>query len=88
MHIALGTKRWDCIARAMHNDFEAVAFKLHPELESIKMKMLKCGALGAMLSGSGGAIFGLFNDRNSIASAVELLAADPLVKMIFQKETL
>jgi 4-diphosphocytidyl-2-C-methyl-D-erythritol kinase len=88
MLIALHAGRWEHIAQAMHNDFEAVAFRLHPELKSIKMKMIGCGALGALLSGSGGAVFGLFNDRAAITRAVEALAIDNSVKMIFQKETL
>ena len=88
MLTALRTGRWEYIAQAMHNDFEAVAFRLHPELESIKRKMVECGALGALLSGSGGAVFGLFNNRTAITRAVEAFVMDGSVRMIFQKETI
>ncbi|MFH1134267.1 MAG: 4-hydroxy-3-methylbut-2-enyl diphosphate reductase [Nanoarchaeota archaeon] len=44
----------------MHNDLEAVAFSLHPELAGIKK------ALGehALLTGSGSAVFGLFKGED------------------------
>ncbi|MGA2216158.1 MAG: 4-(cytidine 5'-diphospho)-2-C-methyl-D-erythritol kinase [Bryobacteraceae bacterium] len=46
------------------NDFEAVVFGQHPQLKSIKEKLLKLGAWRAMMSGSGSALFGLFPNRN------------------------
>ena len=53
---------------AGENDFERVVFDQHPELESIKRRLLKLGARPALMSGSGSAIFGLFpGARNSIA---------------------
>jgi 4-diphosphocytidyl-2-C-methyl-D-erythritol kinase len=45
------------------NDFEAVVFRQHPQLESIKGKLLKLGAWRAMMTGSGSALFGLFPGR-------------------------
>jgi 4-diphosphocytidyl-2-C-methyl-D-erythritol kinase len=45
------------------NDFEAVVFELHPQLESIKGKLLKLGARRALMTGSGSALFGLFPNR-------------------------
>jgi 4-diphosphocytidyl-2-C-methyl-D-erythritol kinase len=45
------------------NDFETVVFHQHPQLKSMKGKLLKLGAGRAMMSGSGSAVFGLFSDR-------------------------
>jgi len=53
---------WD-MESAWTNDFEAVVFRQHPQLKSIKGKLLKLGAWRAMMTGSGSALFGLFPSR-------------------------
>lgn len=88
MLTALRTGRWEYITQAMHNDFESIAFKLQPELKSIKRKIMECGALGALLAGAGGAVFGLFDDRSAVTDVVEALTIDKSIKMIVQKETI
>ncbi len=45
---------------SFRNDFEAVVFSRHPQLKSIKGKLLELGARPALMSGSGSAIFGMF----------------------------
>ncbi len=42
------------------NDFEKPVMDAYPEIESIKGKLIEKGALFAMMSGSGSAVFGLF----------------------------
>jgi 4-diphosphocytidyl-2-C-methyl-D-erythritol kinase len=42
------------------NDFEKGIFALHPELADIKAKLYTLGATYAAMSGSGSALFGLF----------------------------
>lgn len=49
--------------RGWINDFEMVVFSQHPQLKSIKGKLLKLGARRAMMTGSGSALFGLFANR-------------------------
>ncbi len=44
------------------NDFEKYAFEKHPELASIKEGFYKRGAFYAAMSGSGAALFGLFEN--------------------------
>lgn len=44
------------------NDFEAPLFKKYPELAEIKKKFYNEGAIFAALSGSGSAIFGIFDN--------------------------
>jgi 4-diphosphocytidyl-2-C-methyl-D-erythritol kinase len=53
---------WDT-SSGWANDFEAVVFGRHPQLESIKGKLLKLGARRALMTGSGSALFGLFPSR-------------------------
>lgn len=53
------------------NDFEGVVFKQHPKLGAIKKKLIRSGASPAMMTGSGSALFGLFEDRAHAAYAVE-----------------
>jgi 4-diphosphocytidyl-2-C-methyl-D-erythritol kinase len=59
--------RFQAVAQDMEtqwsNDFEAVVFRQHPQLKSIKGKLLKLGAWRAMMTGSGSALFGLFPSR-------------------------
>jgi len=51
------------------NDFETVVFHQHPQLKSIKGKLLQLGARRAMMTGSGSALFGLFPSRELRESA-------------------
>jgi 4-diphosphocytidyl-2-C-methyl-D-erythritol kinase len=53
------------------NDFETVVFRLHPQLKSIKGKLLKLGAQPALMSGSGSSLFGIFPTRELRDLAVE-----------------
>lgn len=55
----------------IRNDFETAIFPLAPELPRIKSALLDVGAFYASMSGSGSAIYGLFNDDNTLMSAAE-----------------
>ena len=44
------------------NDLEPIVFKEYPELSEIKKEMLTLGAKGALLSGSGSTVFGVFDN--------------------------
>jgi 4-diphosphocytidyl-2-C-methyl-D-erythritol kinase len=62
-HLALGGQRqlsWEQILEAAENDFEGPVFKTHPNLREIKEQLLDQGAEGALLSGSGATVFGVF----------------------------
>jgi 4-diphosphocytidyl-2-C-methyl-D-erythritol kinase len=51
------------------NDFEEIAEKAHPEIGHIRRELYRRGAYFASMTGSGSAVFGLFNDnRNSEAN--------------------
>lgn len=45
---------------ALNNDFESYAFEQYPVLEAMKVEMYQAGAFYAAMSGSGSAIYGLF----------------------------
>ncbi len=59
------------------NDFEAVIFQRFPELGGWKDRLVRAGASGAMLSGSGSAVFGLFPTRESATAATRAFDAFP-----------
>lgn len=44
------------------NDFEPSVFAAFPRLESLKRRLQECGAVYASMSGSGSALFGLFDE--------------------------
>ena len=58
------------------NDFETIVFRLHPQLKSIKGKLLKLGARLALMSGSGSSLFGIFQSRELRDRAVESLRTE------------
>ncbi len=51
------------------NDLEKVTVTLHPILNEIKALLLASGARGALMSGSGPTVFGIFTDRKSAGIA-------------------
>lgn len=51
------------LARRMYNVFEDVLDRRAGEINAIKSTLLDHGALGAVMSGTGSAVFGLFPDR-------------------------
>src|SRR3954470_12762225 len=73
---ALAGGRPDDLAVELHNDLEAAALSLRPELASIKADILQAGAYAALLSGSGPTWLGLAGDADharAIAGALEEL---------------
>lgn len=50
----------------MANTMEETVIKDHPQIAEIKEDMLRAGALGSLMSGSGPTVFGLFDDKNKL----------------------
>ena len=50
------------------NDFEQSVFTLHPEIGAIKQQLYDLGAVYAAMSGSGSAVFGLFQNEIDLAA--------------------
>jgi 4-diphosphocytidyl-2-C-methyl-D-erythritol kinase len=55
------------------NDLEAVTASKYPVITTIKEALLNHGALGALMTGSGPTIFGLFSDSNAASRASQAL---------------
>lgn len=64
-------------APGFENDFEPVVFDLHPRLEAIKRNLKKLGAWCVSMSGSGSAIFALFESREQAVEARRQWRAEP-----------
>jgi 4-diphosphocytidyl-2-C-methyl-D-erythritol kinase len=58
------------------NDLESVTIPAFPIIAGIKNSMLHHGALGAMMSGSGPTVFGLFQDRETAEQARAAITGD------------
>ena len=63
------------VARRMFNVFEDVLDRRQGEITSIKSALTGMGALGAAMTGSGSAVFGLFADEAAAQQAHQALAA-------------
>ena len=63
MVAALGAGDPARVGALLHNGLEPAIFALRPELEDAKGAVLRAGALGACLSGSGPTVFGLARDE-------------------------
>ncbi|MBW1958867.1 MAG: 4-(cytidine 5'-diphospho)-2-C-methyl-D-erythritol kinase [Deltaproteobacteria bacterium] len=73
------------------NDLETTAASMYPGIFTVKEALLRHGALGALMSGSGSTVFGLFSDSDKALKAKNVLAENDkwqlyLVDMI-TKET-
>jgi 4-diphosphocytidyl-2-C-methyl-D-erythritol kinase len=64
---------WEEVVPLMENDFEAALENSHPELGKIKRALLACGAEGALLSGSGATVFGVFKTEKTARQAEHAL---------------
>jgi 4-diphosphocytidyl-2-C-methyl-D-erythritol kinase len=72
------------------NDLEPTAVSMYPGIITAKESLLKNGALGALMSGSGSTVFGLFSDSDTAVTANRALAKNHkwqlyLVNMITNK---
>lgn len=61
-------------ARRMFNVFEDVLDRRQGEIPAIKSRLLDLGALGAAMTGTGSAVFGLFDDEAAAQAAYEQLS--------------
>lgn len=57
------------VCSILSNDLESVTIPAFPIIDDIKRAMVARGALGAMMSGSGPTVFGLFRDRENAEAA-------------------
>jgi 4-diphosphocytidyl-2-C-methyl-D-erythritol kinase len=65
---------WPSRAAQMINDLEAPIARHHPEIDHMRTALRRAGALAAAMSGSGSAVFGLFQKRDDALAAVDGLS--------------
>ena len=63
-------------AKSMGNILEEVAVRNYPKIREIKETFLAHGAMGAMMSGSGSAVFGIFDDPTKAEQSFEAFKGD------------
>lgn len=61
------------MAPLIYNDLEAVSLTKHNEIGQIKTGLKQAGALNALMSGSGPAVFGIFSDRATAEKAANIM---------------
>lgn len=61
-----------------HNDLESTVLAAHPELFFLKQSILKLGACAVAMSGSGSAIYGIFDNPHAARSAASVLRKERL----------
>lgn len=67
-------ERWSNPAReGFYNDFEPVAEAVLPEISHLKTRLTELGATFAMMTGSGSAVFGIFENEDATVPAAEAL---------------
>lgn len=71
------------VAASMGNVLEDVTIPMHPVIEDIKNEMKACGALNALMSGSGPTVFGLFESRAAAREAQRRIREKSLTKQVY-----
>lgn len=66
----VGIQQWQ---RLLANDLEEVTIGKYPEIKEIKDALSAVGATGALMSGSGPTVFGIFPDKDKAEEAFGLL---------------
>lgn len=59
----------ECLSNKMYNIMEESIIPEHPQIKEIKEAMIKHGALGSLMSGSGASVFGLYQDLDTMKFA-------------------
>lgn len=74
-HVGDAPATWEEVAAAARNDFEEVVPAKHPGISRALGALRASGASPALLSGSGGACFGIFADPGTAETVAETLRA-------------
>jgi 4-diphosphocytidyl-2-C-methyl-D-erythritol kinase len=62
-------KQWFNPENHLCNDLETVAASKYPQIYEAKKALIDCGASGSLMTGSGSAVFGLFDDFSTAQGA-------------------
>jgi 4-diphosphocytidyl-2-C-methyl-D-erythritol kinase len=67
MQEAIEAGDFSAVCAGLGNVLEDVTLKLHPEVQQLKEAMVKLGADGVLMSGSGPTVFGLVSKQSKVA---------------------
>jgi 4-diphosphocytidyl-2-C-methyl-D-erythritol kinase len=70
--LLLGRQAFDAVLHTC-NDLESFTLSVFPEIAAAKQALMELGAAGALMSGSGSAVFGLFDNLSKARSAKDHL---------------
>ncbi len=76
MTSAIYNNNHELIARELHNSLEEITFKMEPEIKKIKHEMINLGLDGALMSGSGGTVFGISKNKAKLKYVYEIMNDD------------
>lgn len=68
---ALRVSNLHALARALGNDLAPVTKRFVPEVRALEEELLRAGAVGAAMSGSGTAVYGVFDSETEARAAAE-----------------
>lgn len=80
---AMKKKDLSLLASRMGNVLETVTVPAYPVIDKIKKCMIDSGALGAMMSGSGPTVFGIFDTQAKARKAYRAVKAEQLAKQVY-----
>ena len=80
---AMKEKNLDLLCERMGNVLETVTIPAYPVIQEIKEHMMACGAAGAMMSGSGPTVFGIFHSPVQAKAAMKDLKVNGLTKQLY-----
>lgn len=61
------------VADILENDLEQIGISMCPQIGRIKERLIEAGALGALMTGSGSSVFGLFKSNEHACDALSAL---------------
>lgn len=64
------------VVSLLHNDLESVTFKIYPEVEKAKDLLCRYGAAGALMSGSGSTVFGVYSNKRAAEDSSAAMQKD------------
>jgi 4-diphosphocytidyl-2-C-methyl-D-erythritol kinase len=70
------------------NDFEAAAFARHPGLARIRQRLERAGARAARMTGSGSALFGVFDSKQTRDQAAAVFPGERIYRVSFVRRML
>ncbi|MCI9438897.1 MAG: 4-(cytidine 5'-diphospho)-2-C-methyl-D-erythritol kinase [Lachnospiraceae bacterium] len=74
------------ILERMENVLEIVTIRDHPVIAALKERMLRLGAAGSLMSGSGPTVFGIFEKEDTAQKAYRIMKEEACAKELFLTE--